>query len=50
MVDQTSDPIDVSLHRAITVAVGGMLGHGPEPEIATQNPEVVEYVFATNQE
>ena len=34
MTDQTPDPIDVSLVRVISEAVGGMLGHGPEPEIA----------------
>lgn len=42
MADQTPDPIDVSLHRAITVAVGGMLGCGPEPEIASVALETIE--------
>lgn len=42
MTDQTPDPIDVSLHRAITVAVGGMLGYGPEPEIASVALETIE--------
>ena len=42
MTDQTPDPIDVSLHRAITVAVGGMLGYGPEPEIAKVALETIE--------
>lgn len=42
MVDQTPDPIDVSLHRAITVAVGRMLGYGPEPEIASVALETIE--------